>query len=679
MNHSTRIKYISLTVGFVLVLLVFGFTIKLQDTIESNSPEGNGDLTELSAERPPTEREPLTWPFSQNSIWNMPIGSQAEYVDAKIDWVKHATADVDYFFVLDANDPLRPVFAPGNWGAGRSAGSEYRNIALPLADDLIIPDATDKNTPNNAAALLMPDGRTLVQLNPITRDRKGSFVYGYRSANEDIYGPGIQGGHGGSGLSSIGGSIRLGELLGAEPIRHALKINLFAEKFISFSQGPGGGLGFRWPATRADGYADSTTYDGAVPQLTMGALLAIPPHITPQSLDIQTEAGIKLFHAFQDYGAYVADNTNWDAHAIEVENGVLDEFESHYGYQFQGTSGSFYDDYMKLFSALNVVDNNGPNSIGGGGNPRGPLAPPFASTDRLPGPGQTGRNPHLGNTDLDTTSSDDKDGIMQGGDGHNFLTGGDGDNSISGGAGNDHLFGEEGNDILRGDDGNDYLDGGEGNDAISGDEGDDFLSGWDGDDVLNGGAGMDTVVESINANFILTDSHLQGRGFDTLVSIEHVILSGGEGDNTLDASAFNAGTVHLHGGPGDDVLDGGSHNDILVSSSGKDILTGHAGGDTFQLTSRVRFILSSRSNSHESGDFALIADFDTAEDVVELEENASRYLLENSPIDGTSGTAIYIDVDGNGAVDAEDELLVVVEGTNELSLDEQYFHYIPVL
>ena len=42
-----------------------------------------------------------------------------------------------------------------------------------------------------------------------------------------IFGDGIGGAHGGSGLSSIGGSIRLGELLpGAPPIPHALKIEL---------------------------------------------------------------------------------------------------------------------------------------------------------------------------------------------------------------------------------------------------------------------------------------------------------------------------------------------------------------------------------------------------------------------------------------------------------------------
>src|SRR6185503_8940111 len=106
--------------------------------------------------------------------------------------------------------------------------------------------------------------------------------------------------------------------------------------------GPNGGNGYRWPALRADAYADSTSYGGSVPGLKMGSLLAVRPSVTEQSLALQTPAGRKLFHAFQDYGAYVVDDTYWDAHAIEVEYGVFDEFQNFYGYGFEGSSGAFY-------------------------------------------------------------------------------------------------------------------------------------------------------------------------------------------------------------------------------------------------------------------------------------------------------------------------------------------------
>ncbi len=38
----------------------------------------------------------------------------------------------------------------------------------------------------------------------------------------------------------------------------------------------------------------------------------------------------------------------------------------------------FYDDFMKLFQELYIVDNNSPNSIGGG-NPRVQVAPPIGN------------------------------------------------------------------------------------------------------------------------------------------------------------------------------------------------------------------------------------------------------------------------------------------------------------
>jgi hypothetical protein len=63
---------------------------------------------------------------------------------------------------------------------------------------------------------------------------------------------------------------------------------------------------------------------------------------------------------------------------MAVEKGVIEQFRNSFGYDFQGTNGMFYDDYMKLFKALAIVDNNKPSSVGGGGNPRAPLAPPIS-------------------------------------------------------------------------------------------------------------------------------------------------------------------------------------------------------------------------------------------------------------------------------------------------------------
>ncbi len=312
-----------------------------------------------------SKRDKFLQPFLSTSIWNMPIGSNARYVEANIGKSQQAAADKEYFFQLKDTYPYRRVYAPGAWGKGRCTGTKYMDIAVPIPDDLIVPDATKEPyyTPNNASAFLMPDGRTLVQLSPLARCEKQGSLYGWRYENVDIYGEGIGGAHFGSGLSSIGGSIRKGELTNDKPIPHALKVVIWAKKYLFYDDKI---RGYRWPASHADNYA-AKRYGGKNHALVQGSLLAIPPETTKKSLKLQTPAGKKIFDALQNYGAYVVEDSDWDAHYFAVEKGVSEEFRKKYGYDFETRSGKFYDDFMKLFQALYIVDNNSPNSIGGGG------------------------------------------------------------------------------------------------------------------------------------------------------------------------------------------------------------------------------------------------------------------------------------------------------------------------
>lgn len=322
-------------------------------------------------------------PFACDSIWNTPIGANAKYVPANIQPAGYTSGDEDYYIVTTESDPLVPWYNPESWMPGRcSTIGKGRNGYLHVPQDLIVPDAIETNTPNNAAAFLQPDGKTLIQMSPLARCETGGTVFGYVTPSyphhhENIYGQGITGGHAGSGLSSIGGTIRLGELISDQPIRHALKIEVFANKYL-YNQPPG----YRWPAVRADVYAYNNyyadgkmQYGGSNPSLVMGSLLAIPPQITEASLKLQTIPGRKLFFTLQNYGGYIADDTLWDANAIAIEQGINEEFASHYHYSFDSDAGSFHDDINKLFQALQIVDNNIPESIGGGGKPRQPLAP----------------------------------------------------------------------------------------------------------------------------------------------------------------------------------------------------------------------------------------------------------------------------------------------------------------
>jgi hypothetical protein len=336
-------------------------------------------LGSLSAPAKTQTRDKFAWPFASTSIWNMPIGSRARYVPAHIEKAGHLAADLEYFYKLKSSDPLRPVYGPGNWGQGRCTGTTGMGISLPVPDNLIVPDAITNPhynyTPNNASAFLLPDGKTLVQLEPLARCQPGSPVYGYRYPDVDIYGDGIGGAHFGSNLSSIGGSIRKGELTNNQPIRHVLKVLIPADKYLYYSKSI---PGYRWPATNADKGADQS-YHGKNPALVQGTLLAIPPKVTLASLKLQTQPAKKLFHAFQDYGAYIVDGAAPENNDLALENGVPEEFRKTYGYDFNSSSGKFYEDVMKLFQALYIVDNNAPKSIGGGGIPRKPLAPPIGN------------------------------------------------------------------------------------------------------------------------------------------------------------------------------------------------------------------------------------------------------------------------------------------------------------
>lgn len=123
------------------------------------------------------------------------------------------------------------------------------------------------------------------------------------------------------------------------------------------------------------------------------------------------------------------------------------------------------------------------------------------------------------------------------------------------------------------------LDGGEGDDTITGGDGSDYITGGLGNDILKGGKGLDYLVESGDVNFVLTNTALSGLGSDVLTGIESAKLTGGAGDNTINASVFTLGSVTLDGGAGKDTLIGGSRNDVLLGNAGDDSLDGGTGND----------------------------------------------------------------------------------------------------
>jgi len=320
-------------------------------------------------------RDALLQPFTSTSIWNMPIGSGAVYTPADIpqatDWGMTVDDDV---IILEPTSPMTSVYSNNDgWSGGSRCSPISYLYSIPMPQSYVIPGATPAQTPNNAAAVLMPDRRTLRQMQPLTRCTAGGPATAFSTAvSVDLYGDGTPGAHGGSGLSSIGGTVRLGELTPGKTIRHALKVNVDSSALWGTSPR------YRWPATTADALND---YTGVTAAMRMGALLALPPAIDVNAMGLETEPARMIAWTMQNYGAYVVDTTGWDVYALAVEQGpggsVQEEFENTWGYTMTPSSRNnpWSRDMDRIFGALQVVDNNTAASVGGGGTPRQPLAP----------------------------------------------------------------------------------------------------------------------------------------------------------------------------------------------------------------------------------------------------------------------------------------------------------------
>lgn len=338
-------------------------------------------------------RDPLKWPFSSTSIWNQPIGSGAVYVPAKIEKAmsRGMTIDEDYV-VMRPDAPLMDVYySDAGWNSSKSrcvATGGYM-VSLPIPQSFVVsPQTWDGTTPNAGIAVLMPDKRTIKQNQPFAHcSEGGNATTQFQFDNQDIYGEGYYGAHGASGLSAIGGALRVGELTPTSgPIRHAMKVNLYGKKNYYYDATT---KGYRWPAKAADSYASTNYYtlrtNPVVPQCRVGALLALPASMNINNMGFETEPAKILAKAFQDYGAYIVDDAAWDVYAIITEWGPAgrfnDEFTRNWGFSMKQVSKdhAWSRDMDRIFLNLHVVDNNSSSSIGGGGTLRAPLAPVLPS------------------------------------------------------------------------------------------------------------------------------------------------------------------------------------------------------------------------------------------------------------------------------------------------------------
>ncbi|MFN0029958.1 MAG: hypothetical protein ACKV2O_22620 [Acidimicrobiales bacterium] len=346
----------------------------------------------------PIIRDPLTWPFAGTSIWNTPLGASAQLVPASMSLGRGGvTADENILIFEPGAPPVDVLFHEGAWDANKIRCQEVTSQRLaggwPVPPDFVTDPGYLGATPNHAAAVLLADGDTLVQTQPLHRCSAGGPLISQYLFEQDSLrnGNGIAGAHGGSRMSSVGGTIRLGELVPGGALHHALKLNIDCQAFCSYDQSdPDGKAGFRWPAGAADGEAP-TRYQGKVPQLQMGALLALPATFDVAAL--QTEPARMVARAMQRYGAYVVDDTHYPSFALTTEwspdGRVVDEFQAAWGFPMQigvdpadcpdgGAACAWTQDLALMIAALTVVDDNSAAAIGGAGTRLSTCAPPYA-------------------------------------------------------------------------------------------------------------------------------------------------------------------------------------------------------------------------------------------------------------------------------------------------------------
>src|SRR5947209_7391711 len=159
-----------------------------------------------------TGRNATLWPFSRDSIWNLPIGANAVYVPGNIKkpTASAMTTDVDVL-ILTPTAPITPVYLNSDaWSGGSRCNAQSIDplFSAPIPTNFVVHGAgsgnPDGTTPNSATAILAADGHTLIQGQPMARcTANGTATMWWYQEKEDLLKTGNSGAHGGSMLSSL--------------------------------------------------------------------------------------------------------------------------------------------------------------------------------------------------------------------------------------------------------------------------------------------------------------------------------------------------------------------------------------------------------------------------------------------------------------------------------------------
>src|SRR3989441_9101837 len=165
-RSSKRSRSSWIVLAFVLTAVLVA--TPLSALAGSPTPPDSSSVSSASASA--TGRVATLWPFSRDSIWNLPIGANAVYVPGNIKkpTASGMTTDVDVL-ILTPTAPITPVYLNSDaWSGGGpcSAQSNDPPFLAPIPTDLVVPGAGSGQpggtTPHHATATLAPAGHTLI-------------------------------------------------------------------------------------------------------------------------------------------------------------------------------------------------------------------------------------------------------------------------------------------------------------------------------------------------------------------------------------------------------------------------------------------------------------------------------------------------------------------------------------
>lgn len=229
-----------------------------------------------------------TVPFSSTSDWNTPVSTNATYTSLNwpsstgynysVNWDSYSPA----VYVASASDPTVQVSVPSGWG--------YPGGTISLQVPASVTGAAGSD-----GELLVVDGNTVYDFWQFDRtSNTTATAASYAEANVATgTGFGTQSPFLAAGITAIGSSQLGGLLVQAETdtgqINHALELQVNSSLVAS---------GFTGPAIAGDGSSSNgIVKEGELLAIAQGA--AMPAGLSP--------LGQEVFHALQQYGAYVVD------------------------------------------------------------------------------------------------------------------------------------------------------------------------------------------------------------------------------------------------------------------------------------------------------------------------------------------------------------------------------------